>query len=414
MFGGPNQPPQNPAGSTKSANTSLMAPSTAAPSSTVTTTTKTVTTTGPAGTLPPGQKPPLPPAKGTSASTGKKKTTTTTTKKTVGRAGVGAKKTAPSLAFTTNFKNACGITPSTKEKTVIPWDHKNKNYVYDSKTIDHVYGGKVNKALLSNQVDGLRGDSSWNPVGKCELCLIICIVWTILVIAAVIVVTLVFLEDIGLKGYWWFIIVVGLIALIFGCILLCCCREYANRQSWKKRCLLNTTLNKIEQTSLAGTDYGLRSGKEGAWIEYGPKAKLDQFKTATVHTEKVVSTTTTTKKEVVQQAPPPPVPPPQPVVQEQTVVTTTTQKEIVHQQPANIEPELNLVPTTTSTQVYKDNMKISEFQKKTESGKIKNPALNSSGLNTPRKQPKTPRELLEESHLPATTPIRESIQVDKP
>lgn len=97
--------------------------------------------------------------------------------------------------------------------------------------------------------------------------------WIILVIVAVILL-IVFAEDVGMKDYAWVPIVGGIIAIIFGIVLLCCCREGANRLSWRKRMLLFTTLESIEEKDLKDTELGIRAGKEGAWIELGNKNSL--------------------------------------------------------------------------------------------------------------------------------------------
>lgn len=99
------------------------------------------------------------------------------------------------------------------------------------------------------------------------------IVWVILVIVAIILLC-VFAEDVGMKDVLWVPIIGGVIAIIFGVILLLCCREGANRLSWRKRMLLYSVLNKVEEKDLKDTELGIRAGKEGAWIELGNKATL--------------------------------------------------------------------------------------------------------------------------------------------
>lgn len=79
------------------------------------------------------------------------------------------------------------------------------------------------------------------------------------------------------NGYWCVPLVGGILAIIFGIILLLCCREGANRLSWRKRMLMYSTLDEIEDEKLKNTDYGIRAGKEGAWIEVGTKAGVGIF-----------------------------------------------------------------------------------------------------------------------------------------
>lgn len=77
-----------------------------------------------------------------------------------------------------------------------------------------------------------------------------------------------------MNGFIWVPIVAGVLGIIFGIILLLCCREYANQLSARKRDLLYKALSDIEEKDLKDTELGIRSGKEGAWIELGNKIDL--------------------------------------------------------------------------------------------------------------------------------------------
>ena len=107
--------------------------------------------------------------------------------------------------------------------------------------------------------------------------LVIFIVWVILVIVAF-VLLMVFSGDVGMgSGYWWVPLVAGILGLIFGIVLLMCCKEGANRLSWRKRMLMYSALDDIENEKLKNTEYGIRAGKEGAWIEVGHKASIGRI-----------------------------------------------------------------------------------------------------------------------------------------
>lgn len=106
--------------------------------------------------------------------------------------------------------------------------------------------------------------------------MIVCIILTVLIILA-------FPNDSGIKGYEWMPIAACLIAIIFGIVLLCCCKINADRLSWRKRLLMYNVLEDIELLNLKNTPLGIRPGKEGAWIELGSLASvgsLDLTKTS--------------------------------------------------------------------------------------------------------------------------------------
>lgn len=107
--------------------------------------------------------------------------------------------------------------------------------------------------------------------------LVIFIVWVILIIVAV-VLLMVYSGNVGMgSGYWWVPLVGGILGLIFGIVLLLCCKEGANRLSWRKRMLMYSALDDIENEKLKDNEYGIRAGKEGAWIEVGHKSSIGKL-----------------------------------------------------------------------------------------------------------------------------------------
>ena len=103
--------------------------------------------------------------------------------------------------------------------------------------------------------------------------LVIFIIWVILVILAIILI-LVYSDNTGVTNFPWVVIIAGIIAIIFGVVLLMCSKEGANRLSWRKRMLMYSVLDNLEEKELKNTEFGIRAGKEGAWIELGNKTML--------------------------------------------------------------------------------------------------------------------------------------------
>ena len=116
--------------------------------------------------------------------------------------------------------------------------------------------------------------------------LVLFIVWIILVIVAVILL-IVYAEDVGMKGLAWVPIIAGVFAIFLGVVLLFCCREGANRLSWRKRILLFGIFDKIDDEELKNTEFGIRAGKEGAWIELGNRASLGNFKSLQINLDQL-------------------------------------------------------------------------------------------------------------------------------
>ena len=188
----------------------------------------------------------------------------------------GERKAIPILSPLTNFKQSCLATPNhTTEKLVIPWDHNNLNFVYNSKEL--INNGKLPIKEIETRVTALCKDSSWNPVGKCEVCLITFTVWVLFVVVLTIFLLYLWDDAWGLFGKAWVPLVGGLIAIIFGVILLYGCKIYSDKLSWRKRLLMYKVLKNIEEKELKDTGLGLRPGKDGAWIEFGTLETINKF-----------------------------------------------------------------------------------------------------------------------------------------
>ncbi len=187
----------------------------------------------------------------------------------------GVKKTAPSLAPSSNFQTSCQKTPQPSNKAIIPWDHSKKNFVYGEQELN--LRNKLSRQDLAAGMTSLYSHDAWNPVATYETCFILLIVWVVLVIAAVLLITLLWPSEFGVKSYEWVVVVGGIIAIIFGVVLLICTKKNADELAWQKRLEMFGVLDRFEQVNLKDTGDGIRPGKDGAWIEYGPKANLGRL-----------------------------------------------------------------------------------------------------------------------------------------
>lgn len=186
----------------------------------------------------------------------------------------GVKKTNPGMALFTQFRKNCAASPQTIDgRVVIPWDHSNQNFVYSQ--YSNQYGNDFPmQEVVSSVSNSTTDDNIWNPVKKYQWCVPIFIIWTILVITAVILAILVFPVSIGIKGLEWVPVLAGAFLLGFGAVLLLCCVKGADRLSAKKYELMYSSLKQIEDQKLAAKGLGVRPGKHAAWIELGSREKL--------------------------------------------------------------------------------------------------------------------------------------------
>lgn len=176
-------------------------------------------------------------------------------------------------------------------------------------------------------------------------------------------------NDLGVRRSEWVPIVAGIVLIVFGFVLLMCCREYANRQSHKKRLMLITIFEQIENNNLRDTENGIRVGKDAAWIELGNKALLEKWKPAVLSVvtakpgqsapPKTTTTTTNYQQPQVQTQPvqqqPVYVQPVQPVQQPIAPLVTTTTTTTTTQ---NVLVENNGLRTTPTTLIESTPQKI--------------------------------------------------------
>lgn len=84
-----------------------------------------------------------------------------------------------------------------------------------------------------------------------------------------------FRNEIGLAAAWYYMIPAVFVLLVaVGFLGVLVARLNANRLSAEKRFKLAVICDRIEREQLAGTDIGIRSGPEAAWVEVGNLAIL--------------------------------------------------------------------------------------------------------------------------------------------
>jgi hypothetical protein len=135
--------------------------------------------------------------------------------------------------------------------------------------------GKITTEQLKRDVVQLKSRASWNPLIVYRLVMIAVLLWIILVLSLM---GLFISYDIQSNKIpiWWVYVISAAIAICFGVILVICAKKHADRLSFDKGMELTLQLRACESKFLAGTEFGLRAGPNGAWIELGRKESLSK------------------------------------------------------------------------------------------------------------------------------------------
>ena len=172
----------------------------------------------------------------------------------------------PNFAFFTNFNSSCNKLPaSDRDKSIIPWDHSWKDYLYDLCKFDT--SGKLTVEQLRREVRQLRVHRSWNPLTVYRVVMICAFIVTLIVIMSIAV--MLSIRDNTYRLVWWAVVIAGLEVILFAVIMVMAAKIFADRLAYNKGKKLDKKLRDCQARFLVDTKYGLRAGLNGAWIEVG-------------------------------------------------------------------------------------------------------------------------------------------------
>jgi len=101
----------------------------------------------------------------------------------------------------------------------------------------------------------------------------------VLVIAFTILVIFLWRKEFGFNNdLWWVPIIAAIFGICFGGVLLLCCKQYANRMSWRKRMLMYRVLQSMDYSNSGQNGIQLRPGKEGTDIEIGTANSVNPYR----------------------------------------------------------------------------------------------------------------------------------------
>lgn len=178
--------------------------------------------------------------------------------------GTTYKTPAPPGTWST-FNTAAKKTPiSSNFNRVIPWDHKNKDFVYGS-VQDACFKGFYDRRSLKSKMDLNRSHSSWDPVS----CYNICWAITLGLIAVAVLVWLILMilnwTHFKKNWYWWLFWLAALIAIL---VCFCCIfKAGANARTKKRFQRIDEACQDINRRNLHNTGTRVYPGESAAWLE---------------------------------------------------------------------------------------------------------------------------------------------------
>lgn len=178
--------------------------------------------------------------------------------------GTTYKKPAPPGIWS-SFNTATKKTPISSNFTrVIPWDHKNKDFVYGS-VQDACFKGFYDRRSLKSKIDLNRKHSSWDPVS----CYNLCFAATLGLIAVAVIVWLILMilkwDHFKSNWVWWLFWLAVIIAVL---VCFCCIfKAGANARTKKRFQRIDEACQDINNRNLYNTGTRVYPGESGAWLE---------------------------------------------------------------------------------------------------------------------------------------------------
>lgn len=164
-----------------------------------------------------------------------------------------------------SFNRSCKRTPISSYYTrIIPWDHKNKDFVYGA-IQDACFKGYYDRRSLKSKIDLNRKYSSWDPVSCYNYCWAITV--GLIALAVLIWLILMILNWTHFKANWrWWLF---WLAVIFAILICFCCifKAGANSRAKKRFQRIDEACQDINKRNLYGTGTAVYPGEDAAWLE---------------------------------------------------------------------------------------------------------------------------------------------------
>jgi hypothetical protein len=163
------------------------------------------------------------------------------------------------------FNKATSRTPMSSYYTrVIPWDHKDKDYVYGA-VQDACFKGYYDRRSLKSKIDLHRHEASWDPVSTYNMCFFACAGLFCLMLLIFLILMIIHWTHFRHNWWWWFFwLILGLLILTLFC---CVCKYGANSRTKKRYQKIHEACEDINKRNLYGTGTQVWPGESAGWLE---------------------------------------------------------------------------------------------------------------------------------------------------
>ena len=179
-------------------------------------------------------------------------------------ATLGGEMFKPSGAPLSKFATETKRTPWSRTfERVIPWDNKNKDYVYGA-IYEEVLMGRISRRELKRRIDGTRPGTVWPPDKNMLLFLIIAVAILLIGLFIGILLMIIFWDE--FKDYWWVWLIIAIVLIILAIIIVVIGVSITNSAIKKRETAILRECDHINRSRLHDSGIRLVPGPAAAYI----------------------------------------------------------------------------------------------------------------------------------------------------
>lgn len=179
-------------------------------------------------------------------------------------ATLGGEMFRPSTVPFSRFATATKRTPwSRTYERVIPWDNRNKDFVYGA-IYEEVLMGRISRRELKRRIDQTRVGTAWPPDKNLLFFIIAAIVLLLVGLFIGVLLLILFFDD--FKTYWWVWLLIGLALIILAIILVVIGITLTNSAIKKRETAILRECDHINRSRLHGSGIRVIPGPAAAFL----------------------------------------------------------------------------------------------------------------------------------------------------